>query len=63
VQQEAASKNLSGEARKAFMSECLSAKPQMTQQERMTRCNREAGAEKLSGDARKAFTSECLKAK
>ena len=41
---EAAAKNLSGDARRAFMSDCLSAKPQMTQQERTTRCNKEAGA-------------------
>jgi psiF repeat len=42
---QATEKALKGDERKAFMTECLKAKP-MTQQERMTR---------------KAFMSECLK--
>ncbi|MBE7461236.1 MAG: phosphate starvation-inducible protein PsiF [Zoogloeaceae bacterium] len=50
-----------GDARKAFMSECLKDK-QGAQQERMKACNKEAGDKKLKGDARKAFMSECLKA-
>jgi hypothetical protein len=59
---EAGAKNLAGDARKAFMSECLSAgaKPKMTQQEKMGYCNKEAGAKKLEGDARKKFMSQCL---
>jgi hypothetical protein len=62
---EAGAKNLSGDARKAFMSDCLKAKPAapMTQQDKMTYCNKEAGAKNLSGDARKTFMSDCLKAK
>ena len=61
----ASAKNLAGDARKAFMSDCLKAKPAapMTQQEKMTYCNKEAGTKHLSGDSRKAFMSDCLKAK
>ena len=61
----ASAKSLTGDARKAFMSDCLKAKPAapMTQQEKMTYCNKEAGTKHLSGDARKAFMSDCLKAK
>jgi hypothetical protein len=61
----AGQKNLSGDARKAFMSDCLSGKTPaaapMTQQEKMTFCNKDASAKNLSGDARKAFMSSCLK--
>jgi len=64
---EAGTRKLEGDARKAFMSECLSAsgapaaaKPKMTQQEKMGYCNKEAGTKKLEGDARKKFMSECL---
>jgi len=52
-----------GDERKAFMSQCLSAKAEpekkMTQQEKMTACNKKAADRK--GDERKAFMSECLK--
>jgi hypothetical protein len=48
-----------GDERKAFMSQCLSSKPKMTQQERMKHCNAEAGDRK--GDERKAYMSQCLK--
>jgi len=60
---EASAKNLDGDARKAFMSDCLSAKPAapMTQQQKMTACNKTASDQKLAGDARKAFMSDCLK--
>jgi hypothetical protein len=63
----ASAKNLTGDARKAFMSNCLSAHPAeaappMTQQEKMTACNKTASARNLAGDARKSFMSECLKA-
>jgi hypothetical protein len=34
----------------------------MTQQEKMTDCNKSASDEKLTGDARKVFMSDCLKA-
>jgi hypothetical protein len=49
-----------GDERKAFMSECLSAKKE-TQQDKMKTCNTKAEGKK--GDERKAFMSECLKAK
>ncbi len=53
-----------GDERKAFMKECLSAKPAapakpLTQQEKMKVCNKDATGKK--GDERKAFMSECLK--
>jgi len=32
--------------------DCLSGRPRLTQQERMTYCNKEAGAKKLAGDGR-----------
>lgn len=54
-----------GEERKAFMSECLSAKAtpakgKTAQQEKMKACNKEAGEKKLAGDERKKFMSTCL---
>ncbi len=62
---EAAAKKLSGDARKTFMSSCLSSKTTAgtgtTQQEKMKTCNTEASAKKLSGEARKTFMSSCLK--
>ena len=52
-----------GDERKAFMKECLSAKPaKTTQQDKMKSCNKEAGEKTLKGDDRKKFMSECLKA-
>ncbi|ULA65020.1 MAG: Phosphate starvation-inducible protein PsiF [Nitrospira sp.] len=53
-----------GEERKAFMKECLSAKPvknaKAAQQEKMKACNKEAGEKTLKGDERKKFMSTCL---
>ncbi|HSB43744.1 MAG TPA: PsiF family protein [Nitrospira sp.] len=53
-----------GDERKAFMKECLSAKPaksgKTAQQEKMKACNKEAGEKKLAGDERKKFMSTCL---
>jgi hypothetical protein len=53
-----------GDERKAFMKECLSAKPvkngRTAQQEKMKTCNKEAGEKKLAGDERKKFMSACL---
>jgi hypothetical protein len=53
-----------GDERKAFMKECLSAKPaksgKTAQQEKMKACNKEAGEKKLAGDERKTFMSTCL---
>jgi hypothetical protein len=60
---EAGTKELKGDERKKFMSDCLSAKPAAsTQQDRMKSCNADAGAKALKGDERKKFMSECLKA-
>ncbi len=56
-----------GDERKAFMKECLSAKPAAAeakgtpQQEKMKACNKEAGEKALKGDDRKKFMSTCLK--
>ncbi|MDD0974335.1 PsiF family protein [Pseudomonas fontis] len=58
---------LSGDARKAFMSNCLKATPAAAekkltpQQEKMKTCNADAKTQALAGDARKAFMSTCLK--
>ncbi len=55
-----------GEERKAFMKDCLSAKPEKSeggkenQQNKMKTCNKEAGEKKLKGDERKKFMSDCL---
>ena len=57
-----------GEERKAFMKECLSAKPEKsgsgknTQQNKMKACNKEAGDKQLKGEERKKFMSDCLSA-
>ncbi|WP_136418013.1 MULTISPECIES: PsiF family protein [Oxalobacteraceae] len=53
-----------GDERKAFMKECLSSKPkvseaQKAQQEKMKTCN--AQAKGMKGDERKKFMSDCLK--
>ncbi len=50
-----------GDERKAFMKECLSAKAdaKKAQQEKMKTCNADAKGKK--GDERKKFMSECLK--
>jgi len=72
--EEAGKKSLSGDARKAFMSSCLSGdaaaksavetKPAAggatSQQQRMKDCNAEAASKELKGDARKTFMSSCL---
>jgi hypothetical protein len=63
---QAGAKKLEGDARKKFMSTCLSggtAGPtaaQKKQQQRMADCNKEAGTKKLEGEARKKFMSTCL---
>ncbi|HEY6973835.1 MAG TPA: PsiF family protein [Nitrospiraceae bacterium] len=53
-----------GDERKAFMKECLSAKPaksgKTAQQEKMKACNKEAGEKQLKGEERKKFMSTCL---
>ena len=61
---DAGKKELKGDERKAFMSECLGSKPAAaTQQNKMKTCNAEAGTKALKGPERKAFMSDCLKAK
>lgn len=64
---EAGDKAIKGDERKAFMKECLSAKPaaatsdkKMAQQEKMKTCNKEAGDKALKGADRKAFMKTCL---
>jgi hypothetical protein len=55
-----------GDERKAYMKECLSAKPAAeaatgtAQQNKMKTCNADAKTKALAGDARKAFMKECL---
>ena len=55
-----------GDDRKAFMKECLSAKPAAKQgtpqQEKMKMCNKAASEKALKGDDRKKFMSSCLRA-
>jgi hypothetical protein len=66
---DAGKQKLEGDARKKFMSECLSAdapaaasgKELTPQQKKMKACNADAGKKKLEGDARKTFMSDCLK--
>jgi psiF repeat len=52
-----------GDERKAFMKECLSAKPaksaKTVQQEKMKAGNKETGEKTLKGDDRKKFMSTC----
>ncbi len=60
-------KDKTGDERKAFMKQCLSAKKAeeastMTpQQQKMKSCNAEAKAKAIKGDERKKFMSTCLK--
>ena len=67
---DAGDKQLKGDERKAFMKDCLSAKPapapaaeadkKTTQQNKMASCNKDAGTKSLKGDERKAFMKDCL---
>jgi hypothetical protein len=66
--QEAKAKDLKGDERKAFMKNCLSAKPAPAAEagaggprEKMKSCNQEASDKGLKGAPRKAFMSDCLK--
>jgi hypothetical protein len=63
---EAKTKALSGDVRKQFMSDCLSAHPAAattgnSQQEKMKACNAQAKTAAPTGDAHKQFMSSCLK--
>jgi len=63
---DAAKKELAGDARKAFMKDCLSAKNDSgmhSQQDKMKMCNADAGKKELKGDERKAFMKDCLSSK
>lgn len=73
---DAKTKDLKGDERKAFMKDCLSAKPAeaapaapaagnagTTQQSKMKTCNADAKTKALKGDERKAFMKDCLSAK
>lgn len=67
---DAKAKNLSGDARDAFMKTCLSAhgtssggKEMTAQQQKMSTCSKDAAAQHLSGEDRKKFMSTCLKGK
>ncbi|WP_250207810.1 PsiF family protein [Curvibacter sp. CHRR-16] len=65
---DAKTKDLKGDERKKFMSECLSAKTEepakpVKQQDKMKTCNADAKTKDLKGDERKKFMSECLSAK
>ena len=68
---DATAKKLTGDARRSFMSDCLSGRsaqtpqttaqsPQATQLQRMKDCNANATSQKLSGTARRSFMSSCL---
>jgi HPt (histidine-containing phosphotransfer) domain-containing protein len=63
---QAGDQKLTGDARKTFMSECLSGKtttekPLTAQQQKMKDCNVAANAKELKGEPRKSFMSSCLK--
>lgn len=65
---QATDKSLKGDERKAFIGQCLKAKPasqegkKLTpQQQKMGACNTEAAGKNLKGDDRKIFMSTCLK--
>lgn len=63
---DATTKMLKGDARKAFMKDCLSAKPAAavnSQQSKMKTCNTDATTKALKGDERKAFMKACLSGK
>jgi hypothetical protein len=64
---QAGTQKLSGDARKSFMSDCLSGKTAETttapnsQQQKMKTCNMQATSKNLTGQARTQFMSGCLK--
>jgi psiF repeat len=65
--EQAGAKKMEGEARKKFMSACLSGdtdkkgEKMTAQQARMKDCNKQASEKKMKGDDRKKFMSACLK--
>ena len=63
---DATAKAMKGDERKAFMKDCLSAKPMATmnsQQAKMKTCNADATTKALKGDERKTFMKTCLSGK
>jgi hypothetical protein len=60
---EASAKNLKGDERKKFMSECLSSRQAVAsaQTDKTKACNKDASARSLKGNERKTFVSECLR--
>lgn len=71
---EAGKRNLAGDARRPFMSECLAGRmppaaagtpspAQAAQRERMIQCNAEAGTRALAVEARRDFMRDCLAGK
>jgi len=64
---EASGKQMKGDERRSFMSQCLKAdkggKPLTAQQEKMATCNRTASDRQLKGDERRAYMKDCLSAK
>lgn len=56
---QAASKNLSGDARKSFMSSCLSGVTGKSANAKTSSCAAQADAKKLSGAARTSFVNKC----
>ena len=61
----ASERNLKGDERRSFMSECLRAdrgEKLTVQQQKMQSCNKEASSKDLKGDKRRDFMSDCLKA-
>jgi hypothetical protein len=57
---EASAKELTGDARKKFMAECLKKDSGNAQQQRMRACNAQAKAKSLTGTARQDFMRSCL---
>jgi uncharacterized protein HemX len=63
---QAGGKQMKGEERRDFMSQCLSGEGDRkltAQQEKMVTCNRTASERKLKGDERQTYMSKCLSAK
>jgi hypothetical protein len=62
---EASAKQLKGDERQQFMSQCLrkdGSEELTAQQGKMKTCNREASDKKLKGDERRAYMGDCLRA-
>ena len=63
---QASKKDMKGDERKAFMSECLKADSkgasakQSAQQDKMKSCNAQASKKGMKGDERQAYMKKCL---